>query len=295
MLDCEIIIHLGAHKTATTAIQRGLLGAEEGEYYSLPDAVYVDLRSLDELCMKVRGLWGRGHQSVEGRAVLSSAFRELILSERAKNPNKRLVFSYENLCGNYNLASTKLLYPKLGLRMQVLEVATRDFDTNYVLGIRDFGRFIESTHAQLIKARTETRPFAEYYGLIDVDAVSWENCFRRIGKVVGEENLLVYRFEDYVMHPNAYLESIFGLVAETPFSELPIANPSLTGKALEIVRQLNPLLTRMEKNKLRRFVSRHFAETDGYDEYRPLCDTERERLARKYQVECERLPLFTCS
>lgn len=288
----KIIIHLGAHKTGSSAIQQGLSEASVGEgNFFLKDGVYVDLRSSDPICTRIRSNWGQSYKS-DSRKQVSTDIRNALQETHRQNPDKNLIISYENLCGDYNLSGKTTIYPLLARYVQVLYDATRDYSVTYVFGVRNYWRFIESTHSQLVKGRYETRSFFEYYQQVPIDALSWLSCYEAIAGVVGEKNTLFYRYEDFLSNPNSYLEQLFGLAAKEENARLPLANPSLSAKGVELLRRLNPVLSPEEKRKVRAFLSRNFATSEECPSYNPFRILEQKMFTQKYEDDCKAIPLF---
>lgn len=180
----ELRLHVGAHKTATTHLQRTLelhRGVLAGRGID-----YLPTRELRSALAAERAGLGR----LRGRA---SACRRAV--ERLRHEAPVLAISDENLLGGVGAAFACDPYARMeGIAGAFARgvVAKR---TAIFLGIRAFDRFWASCYVEAL--RTGRPPDLDALGALARGAPTWLGVCRRLRRIWPTAQLTVWRYEDY--------------------------------------------------------------------------------------------------
>jgi hypothetical protein len=181
--DFTVALHIGAHKTATSHLQRSLMTqraalAAQGVTYLGPNVLRKPGQSIPALC----GMKG--------------GFDPMIADLRRQGGH--LVMSEENFIGVLNAPSKRALarrYPDAAPRIADLAAALgRDVDV--FLGIRRPTAFLNSAYCQQLMGGNLVS-MAEYRALHPLERVDWADLVARLRKGRGIGRVVVWRYEDY--------------------------------------------------------------------------------------------------
>ena len=189
--DFTIAFHVGAHKTATTHLQRSLQTVSD----PLIDA-------------GVR-IYGPKHFRLPGRSVPAlfglkdgppdparrSPIDQLALMRKDAD---RLIFSEENYIGVLNSPRrfpVEIRYPHAAERISALSQSiARPIDV--FLGIRNPAPFISSAYCQMLMGG-RAMPLERFKRINPIHSVNWHDLVLRLCAAPGVGRLVVWRHEDY--------------------------------------------------------------------------------------------------
>lgn len=199
----QIGLHLGAHKTATTYLQRALKRQRggllrEGVAAFGPDRLRGDLR--------LPSLAAPDSTPAAGFAAL----REAITAEHAAG--RRVLLSQENLLGTTRpgrIARGAQLYPLATARLAAAMSGLGVTGAEVFLAIRSPLPFLASGHGQQAKAG-RLMPFARYLDGVDPLALRWSELVARLAALDGVTQVIVWRFEDHEAILPAVLARMLG-------------------------------------------------------------------------------------
>lgn len=190
-----VVLHLGAHKTATTHLQHSLI------------AHRIDLWQRGIRTMMPPHLRGGG-QSLEAlfdlpinRTVTGHAPNPAEVRAKLIGQAKRFVVSEENLLGVLQTREGRIrlpLYPRARQRLAMLiPVLSPDQGVDLCFAIRDPAGFLNSAYGQVMMGGHVVAPdeFKAQQPLGDVD---WVDVVRRLRATPGVNRLTVWRYEDYI-------------------------------------------------------------------------------------------------
>lgn len=204
----DIILHLGAHRTATTSFQH-----------------YV----RDHRCKLMRhriGFWGPQHTrnavfpglfknraTVSDRDVVALAESRvnLLVKSAAASGFKSLLISDENLLGTcaQNLR-TGQLYPQVRRRMRCLDRVFGARLSRIVLSIRSQDMWWPSAFALTwSKCRVPTR--TPNFGQATLGVRRWQHVIEDIARAAPQAELIVLPFERFAGRPHAKLRAATGI------------------------------------------------------------------------------------
>lgn len=177
-----IALHLGAHKTATTYIQKALEQSRETLLGS-----GVGCPSLDRIRSTIT------RRLNFARIGLGGATRSLIDEYR---DCERVILSDENIIGGLRPpAGTKSFYARRRSRIGALVGRLRPNPVKIYLSTRSYDRFVSAIYCEYIRHN----PFVNsrsYLSWVNLAAFSWIDVIATLVELVGAESVTMWRYED---------------------------------------------------------------------------------------------------
>lgn len=189
--EFTVAFHVGAHKTATTHLQRSLLSAAEpladaGVRFYGPKQFRLPGRSIPALFgLKDGPIDPERRTPVEQLAVM-------------RKDATRVIFSEENYIGVLNSPRrypVKIRYPHAADRITAL-AQSLGHPIDAFLGIRRPTRFISSAYCQMLMGG-RVMPLDRFKRINPIASVNWADLVMRLRGAEGLRNLVVWRHEDY--------------------------------------------------------------------------------------------------
>ena len=274
----EVVYHLGAHKTASSLLQKFMRDNLD------------DLRS-QRIAYLGRGemndLVGWGKRLLNRPKILRKRLAELLDDEGCD----RLVTSHENTLGPPLKPGAPHLYPRGPEIVEQLARVLRPWRARAFLYIRPQDEFVESYYLQRIH-QGDHLTFDEWLDDVDLDALSWRPVVDALHEALGPDRVEVVDFGLIRHGQNAFITEFFRRI--DPAIELtpdyrPIRNPSISGKGLRIALAANKhLRSDWERKAMRTFLQRHFSNR-SYPRPALLTDEQRARVRQRYAPEYEQL------
>lgn len=274
-----VALHIGAHKTGTSVLQRYL--RENEDLMASRRVKYLRRAHLSEMCG-----WG-------DRLAADPEPLRARLTTFGWDPRFRvLIGSYENLVGRpFTRAGKGRLYPNAEKNIAALANARTRTPTKLLLSIRPPADFVESYYLQTVhQGGHET--FAEWLRLVDLEALSWRPIVDAMHAHFGPENVEVVDFRRIRDGQELFLQHMLARIdqrLDTPVSYSEPKNRSVSARGLEMALAANPhLKTSEERGALRTFLQTHFSNLDGP---RPVLFTEEQKAAlwERYRDDYEDL------
>lgn len=275
-----LVLHLGAHKTGTSLVQKYL-------------------RDKEAACQKA-GIWpmprGEGDEFIGwGRAAEVEAGAEGLrarIAEAETRGTRWFVLSHENALGRPFRQDAPHLYPDVARHGANLKAALgADRPWRVVYYIRSQAAFLESYYLQTVHEGA-WHDFDTYMMGLGLHGFSWRPLYESLCDLFGAENVVLRSFdEDIAAGQAAYLERF--LTAATAadlgpfgaFAYKPVRNPSIGDRGLELARGINPMLRSPAERKLmRKFLQEHFSNRD-YPRPVLLSETARAEMRERYEAE----------
>ena len=202
----DIILHVGAHRTATTSFQRYLRDNSDAIAAS-QTGVWGPLRTRKGLFSGIfpgPKMQGRSPERVKGRVALQVAgVRETGVA--------RLLVSEENMIGSSrHCVRTGLLFPAAGDRMARYCAAFDGKITRIILNIRSPETWWSSAAAYAI-SRGHGVPDQSKLNKIATAQRSWRDVITDLACAVPDAEIKVATFEEYAGRPDALLAEATGV------------------------------------------------------------------------------------
>jgi len=233
-LPSEIALHIGAHKTATTHLQRSLVATQ----------------IAGVTCIGPRCLRGRGESLPErfgfpldpnkgGAAPRSPADELAAMAQGAR----RLVISEENFAGKLHFGSGRLprpIYPSARQRLDAFSQALQGTGAqlSLFLAVRDPVDYLTSVYGQILQSGQLFQP-ADFVRKNPVTCVDWAEYVWRLLAVAGVGRVFVWRFEDYSALFSKITQSLVGEVVP-PVQDRPQAR--ISQRALQALLDIGALI-----------------------------------------------------
>lgn len=226
----SILIHLGPHKTGSTAIQKTL------------SASTLHLQSARTLFY---------HNDETHRAALALANEEFdraeillsgISEKLTKATEKTVILSQEDFAGELaGRSKRRAIYPRLTKNMRILSRALRPHHVKFVFFVREEESWLKSCYHQHLKHRTRFSTFCDFKAHYAVD-FTWEAKLQKPKETFGADLVIA----QYGSEPDAGLKRLLSLIAD----EVGIAsittlieksNTSPTADKLALLEQINSI------------------------------------------------------
>ena len=205
----KIIIHAGAHKTASTHLQNRVLENENlvvksGCSYLGPE--------------KIRDQFGTLWRAL-GRSDTPDEQKRKLAALAAGQP--RLVISEENIIGGFkdlmNGPNRAILYPKAVERLARLAQLVAPNPLHIAMAVREPSSYYVSVYNQLLlSGRFQT--WERFSKGLDPTAVKWSDILRPIAEIPGVAAVSIWRYEDY----HRLLPQILNTLLGQPRPDIPL-------------------------------------------------------------------------
>ncbi len=266
----KLFIHIGTHKTGTTAIQSALkesrarLESEGINYLQIPRAILAD--------------WTKkplGEQEIyDGRNFLKKAVEKC-----RKDDFSRFIISSEAFSGTVYQG-----YKNSRLVSENLRAVTSGFDVNIIVYLRRQDDFIESMYTQMIH-EGRSISFRDYVDQLDNLSFRWDLLLNDYARSFDKNNIIVRRYhKKYLPNKESILNEFGGLIGARSLSLESNSRPTNQGysrDALEIARLINPHLTKDDRREFRQLLQRTQTK-EPFDNYSFFSWEERESILSRY-------------
>ncbi|MEJ6399325.1 hypothetical protein [Yoonia sp. 208BN28-4] len=201
----QIVLHLGAHKTASTHLQLSL--REAGNILQDAGVRFYGPESLRKLGHTLAERFGFPFDPTRARDD-TDPLAEL---ERMADGAGRIVFSEENFAGNFQRGWGKVplpLYPQAPERITKLSRALgRKIDV--CIAVRHPSDFLASIYSQILLSGKDVTP-DEFLVRNMPSEVDWSNYIADLRQAEGTGALTVWRYEDYGVQFNTICTALVG-------------------------------------------------------------------------------------
>jgi hypothetical protein len=267
-------LHLGAHKTATTHIQRacaaldldaGLLANDEATPLRIPD-------------MRLRALPARLSPALRRREVLG----RLSAMGRLRG---HMILSNEDWIGHGEAGLEPGLYPRAGARVRSLvRGLARDGELEVFLSVRSPDTFLPSVYAQVLRFHPYPTDFAPIRERALARPPDWAGLVGRILRAAGDVPVRVWPYEAYRSNALSVLRAITGLpIDAVPEIEDPPETRTPSAEAVRRAEALSHVTAYAERIPA---VARLYAETPG-PKFMPFSEDESAALRDAYAAQLQ--------
>ena len=288
MSEVKVVLHLGAHKTATTYLQARL--AKSANPLRQMQVGYVDLPAFRDSQKRAGGLRrAEPRYAMLRRRALRHEMSELIRREVAFGVN-RIVFSDENILGSLtDLAGGAELYRSAGARVRAVIDALRDHDVEIAVSIRDYSSFLPSVWSHMAM-RDGYRAFDQASAVpFLTGGRGWADVVQDIRSAAPDARLTFWLYEDLHHAEQEVLRALVGPVAGSAVE--PIGWQAHTGFSAPAVFEIERLVEtgeRLAPDRLRG-IARHFCKSRGYGRYSPWQTDVARQLSERYANDVRRI------
>jgi len=234
-LKPRVFVHIGTHKTGSTAIQQAFASGADG---------LVRLGFRDDIARSTWTESDTGH--------LADHLRAQITPVKPVN----YLLSTERFCGEPLQG-----YAEAGTIARRVQGITRDFDPMIVVFLRRQDDFIESLYTQMIH-QGGSQTFPEFLETIRPEIMNWHRLLEAYAAVFGRENIIVRRYHpDFYPESRSLLADFCQIVGVDP-AKLPAGqgtgtpNQGYSKEAMDIALLCNPHLDDTGRRHLRQLLQK---------------------------------------
>jgi hypothetical protein len=267
-----IALHLGAHKTATTYIQKALDQSREalradGVGYPPLDRIRSTItRQLDFAAFGLAGSTTR------------------LLNEYSDC--ERIIFSDENIIGGLRPArGTKIFYGRRRARIGSLVRRLKPNPVKIYFAVRSYEQFVSAIYCEYIRHN----PFVDtdsYLSRLNLPDFSWTDVVATLVELVGAQSVTIWRYEDFP----ALEEDVFGALSggRADLVDRPAVRlrESLSAEAVEALHKLERSHGRAKEIRSRvKRVEADFPKGPNCPAFSAFCRTDAKDLRARYDDE----------
>lgn len=223
----DICLHLGAHKTATTYLQKRLdknrdVLSEAGVQLFLPK----DIRG--KIGLKLPSPRQSYARNLRRCADTGPRLRRMIRNGvEDKPPTKRVIVSEENLIGSCkNNLILNGLYPDLAMRLSLLSEHFNDSSVTIFFTVRTYSKFVTSNYTSALRNGTLLEK-AEVASSLWPLSRSWVNVVTEIQAALPRARLLIWRYEDFERSEAAVLAGLTDGASLSSLDDRPLSTLSM--------------------------------------------------------------------
>ena len=277
----KILLHIGAHKTATTYLQTRLFrNANTLRQFQVG---YVGLERFRDAQAKAGGVRrAEPFWAIHRRIALARRLGALI-AEEADQGVRRLVLSDENLLGNLSdISSGTAFYPRAGQRIRAILHSLRRYEVEVVLSIRSYDTFHVSAWSHLV-GRSGYSPFSsDPADKLSSDGRGWSHVVRDLSRSAPDIPLHIWQYEKLQDQELQILQLLVGDEAAETLE--PIGSRHMQGLSVEAVDHLQARHLANEQISAEevRQTSRQFRKSKGYAAWSPWTPSQWDALRNRY-------------
>jgi hypothetical protein len=264
-----VILHIGAHKTGTSLVQK---------YFRDRAGDFVNSRVTAVSRSDTNRLIGWGEVLLEKPGRI----RRRIEAEQRSEPDA-IVISHENTLGRPFVDGRSAVYPDAAELSKALAAAVDGIDARAVFYVRPMADFVESYYLQTVHEGA-WHSFEEWFETVDLEQLTWTPVIEAIEDAFGASNTVIGDFTEVKEGQEEFLRR-FMVRTQVPLPPKvhykPRRNASVSQVGLEIARSINPhLQTREQRSATRKFLQEHFSNATG-ERARPMPPDVRAEIERR--------------
>jgi len=244
MADRELYIHVGTHKTGSTAIQHILSRYNtHGVKYIYPNDEFSRICDESEL---------------DSLNVDKSTGMKSYLSKEVVRRHSKYVISEEEFSGNIFLCYKDAINIARRLKLATESIFP---SVKIIIYIRDQKDWVQSIYTQEIH-QGESYSFQDFLRVFDSTTIDWRHVIDSYVSVFGKDNVIIKRYDRMLLSERGGLIKDFFNSIGLDYSKLPLtkksynANSGYNRTALEFARRMNGGLSAIEKQFLRHELQR---------------------------------------
>ena len=285
----EFVLHLGAHRTGTTALQQACrrnaaVLADHGIGFWGPKVMrapqlrfFVNHTRQAETDAKMAADVGAT------RASTHEAFHRC-----ASNGTKRLIISEENLIGSMDLNFRhRTLYPKTVERLSIYRGLFPEQPDRIFISIRDYASYWASSYA-FVSLRKPLKLFKEIHHDIAANLRGWPEILAEVSATFPQSRLIV---QPHVNDPKSLLRNLEQMLGSTAADAMDLRethpNAALPAAALKVAQKLYKDHPEMPMAELQSTAK---AQTKGKTApFQPFTGKEKNHLTARYKHDLDLL------
>ena len=224
----KVIIHIGPHRTGSTAVQQCL--ASSRNILAGAGISFLHNGATHDAAMQF------SREDFEAAQERLTALAEIISDAEAET----VILSQEDFCGDLpGRSRRKVIYPKLTKNLRIIARALRPHHVSFVFFERDWAAWIESCYNQHLRYRTLFCSIEDFHRHFD-GSLSWEQKLHGLKRTFGDKLII----EPYSKTRDAGVRAILRIAGQ-PQLQLPPppseCNASPNSEQIQLLERINTL------------------------------------------------------
>jgi hypothetical protein len=266
----RIVLHVGAHKTATTYMQKKL--AINRDLLASHGIHYDPLEVLRE-------------RFTPALNDISNARHDYLDDLRARIGRQDVVISEENIIGMPgDLIRKGAYYADAHERLRTLAKLVSVDRPEIFIALRDYSGFCVSMYSEYLRHR-EFMTFADYFAQYKRSRFTWMKVIDDIVRAMPNARLVAWDFGRFRQSEGRIFSRMLGIDAAGLAAPEGPVRESFSEKAIQAFEALSSILDRSELKKLIGPISRHLPKSDAYPAFQPLTQQDKATLKAQYDQD----------
>ena len=224
----SLLVHLGPHKTGSTAIQRAL--ANNSAVLREHGVVFLAGVELDRAAQAI----------ARGQYPLAKQLLSTVAQAAMATKAERFVMSQEDFCGEIpGRGKVEAIYPTIAKNLRVISRVFASYDVSFLFFAREESDWIRSCFSQNLRYRKTLTTFREFHSVFGT-AFSWDTVLEQARQQFGDR----LEIQPYSREPTSgFAHLITRLGANIDFGALRpaaptnVSPPEATHSALERINR----------------------------------------------------------
>ena len=251
----HLVLHVGAHKTGTTLVQKALRA--NGEAFAKRGYDVLNRNEYEDLTEGYHSRWRRQGASLGN---VTKAF-EMV---RDAATHDSLIISHEDLLASVHSFRTGPLYAPADNILRIAHKVLEPERTTVLLYVRRQDRFVESSYLQTVRMGS-TKTFAKFMEPVLTENLRWDRLVEKIkDSVPADADVRVNYFESIKeLRSRPFIREFFeqtgvGVLPKFPFNTDAV-NRGYSDAALKLALVGNAELETGDRRKMRLFLDANFS------------------------------------
>jgi hypothetical protein len=275
-------LYIGAHKTATTHIQR-LLACNR--------KILSDNKISLSIPSDIRPLWFPfiTHYPT---FIDNDAIKKIIET----SPNSDIwIFAEENISGvSYDLKTTAGIYPNLATRLTAFQDMFPKAKLEIFFSTRSYDSYYASSYLEVVRNRGFL-PFTDFYDENRYSNNSWYTVIKEVVRVIKKQtDITLWRYEDFPSTLPSVLKGMTNLEKNT-IDEMISAygtektRPSISQKTLNILEAIHPVHPQDKANQLLESLNIELPASIENGYFSPFNQNEIDQFKAQYKDDITKI------
>jgi len=256
----KLVIHAGAHKTATTSIQQWLK-------QSVRPLASAKVLYLEPGVLNNAGIIDDLHSAEQSNhASVANRFLRLLSEKSAKSRMDTILLSHESILSFSNMlprAIEKGFYGALDNSGPCINKLAEEYDTTLIFYTRRQDTFMASVYLEYIKRGNIFLDFSSYCSAVNYKRISWLTCLKQLSERMDKVEIVVRPFEIIGNGDTDFMKQFLQAAGIDVNEKLlnpgfPRSNESVSETALNLMQACGPHLEARERRNLGQYFRTRF-------------------------------------
>ena len=264
---CEVILHIGAHKTATTYVQSRMNKSKK--ILCNAGIEYIGLSELRKNATKKLG-----NPSFQDSEIVD------FIAPYMKN--RVLIISDENILGGNGVSRDGRLYPDCRTRLSQLLSLLEGSNISVYLTIRDYADYLTSRYFESLSHNPFVR-FQDYIQSFDLKSYRWPQLVEDVREIAGSAHVYCNSFDYLINNEHTYFKHWFGRPIRLEKIDVSpeIRRAKLSSEEYEIIERFSYVFSATQTPSFVRFLTQQHTNKNT-TAFNPFAKQSVAALAAKY-------------